>query len=77
MERLIGLDMKTLNDKSVLPDIQRILSGEEGLYEGFYRATTGTAEIWVLLRTTPLFDDNRRVIGGVGIVTRCKDFTCC
>lgn len=68
MERLIGLDMKTLNDKSVLPAIQRILSGEEGLYEGFYRATTGTAEIWVLLRTTPLFDDNGRVIGGVGIV---------
>ncbi|GAB4538833.1 MAG: hypothetical protein Fur0020_07760 [Thermodesulfovibrionia bacterium] len=75
-ERLIGLDMKTLKDPSVLPAIKKVLSGEEGIYEGFYRATTGPAEIWVIMRTVPLFDDDGNVVGGVGIVediTRMKD----
>jgi PAS domain S-box-containing protein len=67
-ERLIGFDMNTLKDQSVLPAIKKTLEGEEGYYEGFYRATNGPAEIWVSMRTAPLLDHKGEIIGGVGIV---------
>jgi hypothetical protein len=67
-ERAVGLDLRTLKDQSVLPALRQALEGREGFYEGFYRATTGAAEVWVSLRTAPLFDKHGRVIGGVEIV---------
>ncbi len=72
-DRLIGLDMKTLKNQSVLPALVKALEGEEGLYEGFYQATTGTATIWVSLHTAPLFDRQGQVKGGVGIVEDTTD----
>ncbi|MBI5205822.1 MAG: GAF domain-containing protein [Nitrospirae bacterium] len=67
-ERLVGLDMKTLKDQSVLPAIRVALAGEEGAYEGFYRATTSPAEIWISMLTAPLFDNKDAIKGGVGLV---------
>ncbi|MBI5055223.1 MAG: response regulator [Nitrospirae bacterium] len=67
-EKLIGFDMKKLKDQSVLPAIWKAIDGIEGHYEGFYRATNGPAEIWVSMRTAPLFDSLGNVKGGVGIV---------
>ena len=46
-EKLLGLDMKTLQSQNVIPAIRTAIEGEEGHFEGFYRATTGTAEIWI------------------------------
>ena len=67
-ERLIGLDMKTLKDQNVLPAIRAGIAGEDGAYEGFYRATTSPAEIWISMRTAPLFDNKGAIKGGVGLV---------
>lgn len=67
-ERLVGLDMKTLKDQSVLPAIKVALAGDDGAYEGFYRATTSPAEIWISMRTAPLFDNKGAIRGGVGLV---------
>ena len=67
-QRLVGLDMTILRDQSVLPAIRQALAGKEGFYEGFYRATTSSAEIWVSMRTAPLFNEQGEVQGGVGIV---------
>ena len=67
-ERLVGLDMNTLKDQSVIPSIRKTIEGKEGFYEGFYRATTSTAEIWVSMRTAPIFGSDGQVKGGVGIV---------
>ncbi|HYA14058.1 MAG TPA: diguanylate cyclase [Syntrophales bacterium] len=67
-EKLLGLDMKTLKDQSVIPAIRKAIEGEEGHYEGFYRATTGVAEIWVSMSTAPSFDKDGKVKGGVGIM---------
>jgi PAS domain S-box-containing protein len=72
-EKLMGLDMKTLRDQSVLPAVRKAITGNEGLYEGFYRATTSRAEIWVSMRTAPIFDQNGKVEGGVGIVEDITD----
>lgn len=67
-EKLLGLDMKALKDQSVMPALRRATEGEEGHYEGLYRATTGPAEIWVAVHTAPIFDENGRVKSCVGIV---------
>ncbi|NPV60471.1 MAG: PAS domain S-box protein [Actinobacteria bacterium] len=67
-ERLVGLDMNALRDRSVLPAIRAALAGIEGFYEGPYAATTSEARIHISMRTTPLRDDEGAVIGGVGIV---------
>ncbi|MBI5739150.1 MAG: PAS domain S-box protein [Nitrospirae bacterium] len=73
VEKLIGLDMKTLNDSSVIPALSSAIKGKDGFYEGFYRATTSSAEIWVSLQTAPLFDRQGNIIGGVGIVEDITD----
>jgi len=71
-ERLVGLDMKTLRDQSVLQALRQAAEGEEDFYEGFYRATTGSAEIWISMRSAPLVDLQGQIKGGIGIV---EDFT--
>ncbi len=67
-ERLIGLDLTTLKDQRVLPALRQAIQGQEGIYDGHYRATTSSAEIWVSMLTAPLFDQRGQVTGGGGIV---------
>jgi PAS domain S-box-containing protein len=71
-ELLLGFPLENLRDKRVLPAIRQALTGATGQYEGLYEATTGPARLWVFMRTTPLFDVEGKVMGGVGIV---QDFT--
>ncbi|HYA85915.1 MAG TPA: PAS domain S-box protein, partial [Nitrospirota bacterium] len=65
---LIGLDMNNLNDQRVLPALREAIKGTNGIYEGFYQATTSQAEIHIRMMTAPLFDQNGSITGGVGIV---------
>jgi diguanylate cyclase (GGDEF)-like protein/PAS domain S-box-containing protein len=67
-EKLSGLDMKTLKDQSVIPAICDAIEGHEGHYEGFYRATTGSAEVWISMHTVPIHDPDGKVSNGIGIV---------
>ncbi|TSA17235.1 PAS domain-containing sensor histidine kinase [bacterium] len=67
-ERLLGLDLRTIKDQRVLPAFHQAIAGKEGQYEGEYVATTSTAQIWVLMKTAPVYDERGRVKGGVGIV---------
>jgi PAS domain S-box-containing protein len=64
-EKLIGLDLKTLRDQKVLPAIRQALLGEEGFYEGHYRAHTSDVEIWVTVRTSTLYDREGGIAGGM------------
>jgi PAS domain S-box-containing protein len=67
-EKLIGLDMKSLSDKSISPAIEKALNGETAVSEGWYNATTSNTSIYATIKTTPLYDTNKKVIGGMGIV---------
>ncbi|MDP3150497.1 MAG: PAS domain S-box protein [Ignavibacteria bacterium] len=67
-DKLIGLDMRRLKDRNILPPIEKALTGEEASYDGWYRATTSSAIIYTTIKTTPLFDTNKKVIGGMGLV---------
>lgn len=65
---LINLNMHLLNDKSVLPAIEKSLNGEDAFYDGYYGATTSSAKIWISMRTSPIFDAKHQITGGVAIV---------
>jgi two-component system, cell cycle sensor histidine kinase and response regulator CckA len=67
-ELLLGLDMKKINDQRVLPALRQAIAGKEGIYEGPYEATMSTAQIWVLMKTAPVYDENGSVRGGIAIV---------
>jgi two-component system, cell cycle sensor histidine kinase and response regulator CckA len=67
-ERLLRLDMNELVDQRIVRALTDALKGKEGMYMGYYRATTGEAEVYAFLHTAPLFDENREVKGGIGIV---------
>ncbi|MEI6503198.1 MAG: PAS domain S-box protein, partial [Armatimonadota bacterium] len=66
-ERLIGLDLTSLNDLSVLPCLRDGVNGKEGLFEGSYAATTGSGTPWLVLHTAPLYGPDGQVTGAVGI----------
>lgn len=72
-DRLLGLDMHLLRDQSIMDALLAPISGEEGVYEGLYRATTSEALIWTSIRTAPLFDAAGQVTGCVGIVEDITD----
>jgi PAS domain S-box-containing protein len=65
---MIGLDMETLKDTSILPALKAPLEGRDGYYEGPYRATYSTAAPTISMRTTPFFSEDGNPEGGIGIV---------
>ena len=44
---LKGFDLKTMNDKQVLPSIKEAISGKTGHYEGFYKSTISGKEVYI------------------------------
>jgi len=65
---LRGLDMRDLRDTRIVPALERALTGELGLYEGPYQATTSDAELVITMRLAPLRDRSGAVVGGLGVV---------
>ncbi|BCK87300.1 hypothetical protein MIZ01_1072 [Sideroxyarcus emersonii] len=68
LERLIGLDMKTLRDQVVLPALKQALQGELGYYEGPYTSTLSEVHKWVTMTCAPSRNGSGKIVGGVGIV---------
>lgn len=68
LERLIGLDMKTLNDQRVLPALRAAIAGHGGAYKGEYVSTLSGAQIWMAMSCTPLRDADGHSEGGIAIV---------
>ncbi len=67
-DRVIGLDLRTLRDKTLAPFLDRVLQGETAHYEGPYRATTSDRAVDIALRLSPLRDADEEVTGGLGLV---------
>ncbi len=64
---LIGLDLRTIKDKSILNAITESLHGSSGTYEGVYRSNSTEAVVFASLKTFALTDDEGKIIGGVGL----------
>jgi len=66
--KLIGLDMKTLNDPD-LPDLlQEVLQGKTKSYTGLYSSTTAKKQTQIKALFTAVFDSKNQAIGGIGII---------
>ena len=73
-DKLLGLDLHLLKDKSVLCAFNDAIAGNNGFYEGMYHVTTSTAVLYVSLKTTPLFSpNNSNIEGGLAIVEDITD----
>lgn len=68
-ERMIGLDLKKLPDTCLYDSFVASVRGEKGFYEGPYTSMINKLRLWISLRTSPIYDTDRRIIGGVGIVS--------
>ncbi len=68
IEKLIGLDMKTLKDP-VLPNIlEEVLQGKTKSYTGLYASTTSKKQTQIKALFTAVFDANKQAVGGIAIV---------
>ncbi|MBU1235597.1 MAG: diguanylate cyclase [Gammaproteobacteria bacterium] len=67
-ERLLGLDMRSLNDRRVLAALENALGGATETYEGEYVTTLSGKRLWISMSCSPLLGPNRDQDGGIGIV---------
>ena len=63
--QIVGLNFRELRDQRPMPALGEALAGRQGDYEGPYRTTLSNEEIWVDVRTAPMFDDQGVVVGGI------------
>lgn len=67
-EKLIGLDMNTLNDQSILPALRKAIEGEEGSFEGPYLSTISNTRLWIIMFYAPLRDEHGVIEGAIAII---------
>jgi diguanylate cyclase (GGDEF)-like protein/PAS domain S-box-containing protein len=67
-ERMIGLDLKKLSDTSINEALLAPFIGEKGYYEGSYKTMFNQLDLWVTLKTSPMYDTKGALVGGVAIV---------
>lgn len=64
---LLGLNLNNIYDKRVIPAMQNALLGIEGEYEGEYNTTSSNTTLTLLMKTAPIFVDNK-ITGGIGVI---------
>lgn len=67
-EKLIGLDMTKLPNENVHAAITHALAGHKASWEGRYSSVTADKSTEVNLQLVPVMDDQKKLIGGIGIV---------
>jgi diguanylate cyclase (GGDEF)-like protein/PAS domain S-box-containing protein len=66
--QIIGLDLKKLPDQCLNDALINPIGGEKGYYEGPYKSMIMKLELWITLRTSPIYNSKREIIGGIAIV---------
>jgi len=67
-EHVVDFDLKRLEDRSTIPALTAPFEGNVGVFEGFYRTTTTRTELWMALRTAPLYGSDGTIDGGVALI---------
>ena len=68
LDKIIGLKLENLEDKSFIPAVKRALDGKVAQYETLYKATTSSAVLWLSARVAPLRDAEGNVYAAMGVV---------
>lgn len=71
--QMIGIDLKKLTDMCLYNALLAPFHAEKGYYEGPYKTMINRLDVWMTLRTSPIYDADRTVIGAVGIMTDITD----
>jgi diguanylate cyclase (GGDEF)-like protein/PAS domain S-box-containing protein len=67
-DKIIGLDIDKLRDKSFFPVLKGALEGHTNHHESFYEPTTSDAKLWLSVTASPLLDSDGNVVGAMGVV---------
>ena len=67
---LLDFDLNTVSDSRVIDVLKNVMNKESGYYEGWINPllSDGQPDLFVKLRTTPLFSDKFEYQGGIAIV---------
>ena len=76
-QSLLGLDLRKLKHKEVVPYIEAALKGEQSRYLGLYEATTSDVKLWSSTTLAPLYNQEGEIIGGIGIVEDISEIKKC
>jgi len=69
----IGMNLNLLPDRRVIPAIKSVFEGKNGFYEGPYHTMVKDLDLYVQLKTSPIYDVNHQIIGGIGIANDMTD----
>ncbi len=67
-EQIIGLDIRKMRDKRVLPLLEGTLTGKEGRWEGSYKTTLSRKVVYLSVHAVPLYDGQGNIRGGLILV---------
>ncbi|MGB7293568.1 MAG: EAL domain-containing protein [Thermodesulfobacteriota bacterium] len=67
-DKIIGLDLNKLKDKTFVPLVQKAFEGSTHHHESFYQPTTSDANLWLSAIASPLRDSDGKVVGVMGVV---------
>ncbi|AMK75212.1 MULTISPECIES: bifunctional diguanylate cyclase/phosphodiesterase [Methylomonas] len=68
VEGIVGLDIKSFKDRSILAALRQALKGEKEVYEGEYKPSPDTAGIWIDMTCAPSRDGTGKIVGGIAII---------
>ena len=69
IKKLRGFDLHQISSDGIKECVEKALQGEESFYEGSYLSFYENIELWLSVRTTPIYDTEKKIIGGFGIIT--------
>jgi diguanylate cyclase (GGDEF)-like protein/PAS domain S-box-containing protein len=67
IDKLIKLDMHELKDNYFYQALNATIDGKKGFYEGIYHNDFSNQDIWISIKTVPMYDINNNIKGGLGI----------
>ena len=68
LDKLTGLEMKTLKDKVFIKELEKVFENEKIFYEGKYNTTLANIKIWIKLHAIPIYDTQGNITSGLGMV---------
>lgn len=68
VEKLVGLDMKKLNDLNLPEILEKVFQGKTKSYSGLYKSTTSNKKTQIKALFATVFNAKKKAIGGIGIV---------
>lgn len=76
-DQILNYNLSDINDKRILPAFHRVLSGNEGFYDGEYQSTFNDIELFISIHTKPFtyFHNKKQINGGLAVFQDTTEHT--